>query len=103
MDTTLSYTVGRSDVTASEEIKLIAYPLFVQGVKNPEDMAVTQRGFAPPCRYGSIEPDPDNPRQSYLDYIESFPLNAEPEVREEPYGKRERGRGGYIRSVSHDS
>lgn len=31
-------------------------------------------------RYGSIEPDPDNPRQSYLDYIESFPLNAEPEV-----------------------
>ncbi|CAN0476397.1 unnamed protein product, partial [Scytosiphon promiscuus] len=30
--------------------------------------------------YGSIEPDPDNPRQSYLDYVESFPLNAEPEV-----------------------
>lgn len=32
------------------------------------------------CRYGSIEPDPDNPQQSYLDYVESFPLNAEPEV-----------------------
>lgn len=34
----------------------------------------------PTRRYGSIEPDPDNPRQSYLDYVESFPLNAEPEV-----------------------
>lgn len=31
-------------------------------------------------RYSSIEPDPDNPRQSYLDYMETFPLNAEPEV-----------------------
>ena len=36
------------------------------------------------CRYGSIEPDPDNPQQSYLDYVESFPLNAEPEVSAPP-------------------
>lgn len=38
-------------------------------------------------RYGSIEPDPDNPQQSYLDYIESFPLNAEPEVSAPPTDK----------------
>lgn len=30
--------------------------------------------------YFSITPDPDAPHQSYLDYIERMPLNAEPEV-----------------------
>ena len=30
--------------------------------------------------YFSTTPDPDAPHQSYLDYIESLPLNAEPEV-----------------------
>ena len=30
--------------------------------------------------YFSLNPDPDAPHTSYLDYIESLPLNAEPEV-----------------------
>ena len=30
--------------------------------------------------YFSLEPDKDAPQQSYLDYIQSLPLNAEPEV-----------------------
>lgn len=36
--------------------------------------------FSPSGLYYSFKPDPDAVQQSYLDYIEKFPLNAEPEI-----------------------
>ena len=36
--------------------------------------------FSPSGLYSSISADPDAPHKAYIDYIESFPLNAEPEV-----------------------
>ncbi|CBJ31040.1 dynein heavy chain [Ectocarpus siliculosus] len=53
--------------------------IIIAGFYNPEILS-KDFSFSRSGRYGSIEPDPDNPQQSYLDYIESFPLNAEPEV-----------------------
>jgi dynein heavy chain len=36
--------------------------------------------FSPSGLYASISADPDAPHKAYIDYIEGFPLNAEPEV-----------------------
>ena len=36
--------------------------------------------FSPSGLYSSISADPDAPHKAYIDYIEGFPLNAEPEV-----------------------
>lgn len=36
--------------------------------------------FSPSGIYYSITPDPDAPHRSYLEYIESLPMNAEPEI-----------------------
>ena len=40
----------------------------------------THYAFSPSGLYKSIKADPDAPHKAYLDYIESLPLNAEPEV-----------------------
>ena len=36
--------------------------------------------FEPSGTYRSIDPDPENPHQSYMDYIETLPLTAGPAI-----------------------
>ena len=40
----------------------------------------TDYPFEPSGTYRSIDPDPENPHQSYMDYIETLPLTAGPAI-----------------------